>query len=90
MTALWDIIPETQQPIIVVYLLFLKDLVELQEYTSGTISSSFYISYKQLSFCWSVELEHTFYSAPRSLNDPTSLTTYTLLTRVNDTRIDIS
>ena len=72
------IIPETQQPYIVVYLLFLKDLVELQEYNSGTISSSFYISYKQLSFFWSVELEHTFYSE------------YTTHTRVNDTRINIS
>ena len=90
--------PETQQPIIVIILIiyspyFLKYLVELWEYISGrtAISSSLYVSYKQLSFGWSAELKHTFYYMPCPLinqtpwNDATSLTTYTTHCHVCDT-----
>ena len=56
--------PETEQTIIDIHVIIhcsyiLKVLVELQEYISGRkpISSSFYVSYKQRSSCWSVEIE---------------------------------
>ena len=49
--------PEAQQPYYFDYLLslFLKDLGEHKEYISGRTAIS-YVSYKQLSSCWSVEL----------------------------------
>ena len=88
--------PETQQPNIVIILIIyspylLKDLVELQEYISGT---SFYVSYKQFTFFFLL-LDRTFYYAPRPLidqapwNDATSLPTYTTHTHASDTRIYI-
>ena len=68
---------ETQQPIIVIIFIiyssyFLKDLIELYEYISGriAISTSFYVSYKQLSFCQSFLIDRD------TQNDTTSLTTY--------------
>ena len=58
------LMPEAQQTIIDIDLIIhssyvLKVLVGLQEYISGRtpICSSFYINYKQLSSCWSVEIE---------------------------------
>ena len=49
----------------------------------------------QLSSCWSVDLEHTFYYTLRPLidrapqNNATSLTTYTMHAHISDTRIYI-
>ena len=83
---------EGQQPIIVIIIYsfyFLKDLAEVIEYILGitAISSSFYVSYKQLSFCLSVELEHVFYFDQAPRNNATSLTTCTctLHCHVSDT-----
>ena len=86
---------ETQQPIIQCtfsyyfhYLLSLlfKDLIELYEYILGriAISTSFYVSYKQLSSCWSFLIDRD------TQNDTTSLTTYTTHSRVCYTNITIN
>ena len=83
---------ETQQPIIVIIFIiyspyFLKDLIELYEYISGriTISTSFYVNYKQLSSCWSFLIDRD------TQNDTTSLSTctYTTHSRVCYTNIII-
>ena len=82
---------ETQQPIIVIIFIiyspyFLKDLIELYEYISGriAISTSFYVSYKLLSSCWSFLIDRD------TQNDTTSLTTYTTHSRVCYTNITIN
>ena len=68
---------ETQQPIIVIIFIiyssyFLKDLIELYEYISGriAISTSFYVSYKQVSSCYSFLIDQD------TQNDTSCLPTY--------------
>ena len=82
---------ETQQPIIVIIFIiyspyFLKDLIKLYEYILGriAISTSFYVSYKLLSSCWSFLIDRD------TQNDTTSLTTYTTHSRVCYTNITIN
>ena len=84
---------KTQQPIIVIIFIiyspyFLKYLIELYEYISGriAISTSFYVSYKQLSSYWSFLIDQA------TQNDTTSLTTctYTTHSRVCYTNITIN
>ena len=87
------LILETQQAIIVIIFIiyspyFLKDLIEFYEYILGriAISTSFYVSYKQLSSCWSFLIDRD------TQNDTTSLTTcmYTTHSRVYYTNIIIN
>ena len=75
---------ETQQPIIVIIFIiyssyFLKDLIELYEYISGriAISTSFYVSYKLLSFCQSFLIDRD------TQNDTTMYTTHSYICYTN-------